>query len=174
MGSQIFGLLRHFLDIFPFLWQRKHSASRNLHCYLPQSVALGPRWLSSRSSIRFNNAGNRCISPPLAVLGVESLAFFRAVSIEIVSSLSWSQGNFPPTTCVKLIRCLLHTLTDYVTSLLRYSENHNVLKGKHPKLLSFFSHSAEVMTHRTLKREMYKTLIFPLAFGLEWHWPIGQ
>ena len=87
LGSQIFGLLRHLLDICPFLWQRKHSALRNLHCYLPQSVALGPRWLSSRSSIRFN-AGNRCISPPLAVLGVESLAFFKAVSIEIVSSLS--------------------------------------------------------------------------------------
>ena len=102
------------------------------------------------------------------------LRCFKAVSIEIVSSLSWSQGNFPPTTCVEFVRCLLHTLTDYVTSLLRYSENHNVLKGKYPKPLSLFSHTPEVMTHRILQREMYKTLIFPLAFGALILWPSGQ
>ena len=121
LGSQIFGLLRHLLDICPFLCQRKHSASRYLHCYLPQSVAPGPCWLSCRSSIRFN-AGKCCISPPLAILGVESLAFFKGVSIEIASFIQQHALN--------LFVCLFHTLTDHVTSLLRYSENH-VLKGKY-------------------------------------------
>ena len=46
--------------------------------------------------------------------------------------------------------------------------------SKYPKPLSLFSHTPEVMTHQILQREMYKTLIFPLAFGLERCWPIGQ
>ena len=73
---------------------------------------------------------------------------------------------------VEFVRCSLHTLTDYVTSLLRYSENHNVLKGKYPKPLSLFSHSADIMTHRILQREMYKISIFPLAFGNNRTWPL--
>ena len=123
--------------------------------------------MSCRSSTRFN-AGKFSISPPLAILGVKSLAFFAAVSIEVASFMAFLKSKE-----LEFVRCLRHTVTDYVTSLLRYSENHNVLKGKYPKPLSLFSHTPEVMTHRILKREMYKTLIFPLAFGLERNWPIG-
>ena len=37
--------------------------------------------------------------------------------------------------------------------------------SKYQKPLSLFSHTPEVMTHWILQREMYKILIFPLAFG---------
>ena len=44
--------------------------------------------------------------------------------------------------------------------------------GKYPKPLSLFSHTPEVMSHRILRREMYKTLIFPLALGIKRPWPL--
>ena len=46
--------------------------------------------------------------------------------------------------------------------------------GKYPKPLSLFSHAPEVMTHRILQREMYKTLIFPLVFDALILYPSGQ
>ena len=38
--------------------------------------------------------------------------------------------------------------------------------------LSLFFHTPEVMTRRILRREIYKTLIFPLAFGIKRPWPL--
>ena len=46
--------------------------------------------------------------------------------------------------------------------------------SKYPKPLSLFSHTPEVITHRILRREMYKTLIFPLAFDALILYPSGQ